>query len=75
LPANHGFYFDGTGPGNPNVTLLFNAGSTAGVSFDVSLLGDLIALRSLQRGGSDQHGGDDIAAAAAAASPGRRERS
>ena len=38
LPANHGFYFDGTGPGDPNVTLLFNAGPNANVSFDVSLL-------------------------------------
>ena len=42
LPANHGFYFDGTGSGNPNVTLLFNAGPNASVSFDVSLLTDTV---------------------------------
>jgi hypothetical protein len=38
LPANYGFYYDGTGSGDPNVTLLFNAGSNAGVGYDVGVL-------------------------------------
>src|SRR5262249_17582298 len=38
LPANYGFYYDGTGSGDPNVTLLFNAGNISGVGYDVDVL-------------------------------------
>jgi hypothetical protein len=43
LPRNYGFYYDGQGTGDPNVTLLFDAGPNAaanGVNFDVSVLTD-----------------------------------
>jgi hypothetical protein len=42
LPANYGFYYDGSGPGDPNVTLLFNSGSNVGGDFDVGVLTDTV---------------------------------
>ena len=38
LPATYEFYYDGTGTGDPNVTLYFNAASKSGVGYDVGLL-------------------------------------
>jgi hypothetical protein len=40
LPANYAFYYDGTKPGDPNVTLLFNASGNA--SFDLGVLTDTV---------------------------------
>jgi hypothetical protein len=38
LPASYEFYYDGTGTGDPNVTLYFNTASTKGVGFDVGVV-------------------------------------
>src|SRR5262249_46296987 len=42
LPAGYGFYYDGTGSGNPRVTIQVNAGSAPNVRYDLSVLTDTV---------------------------------
>jgi hypothetical protein len=43
-PAEFGFYYDGTGTGNPKVTLQVNAGAVSNVRGDLSLLTDTVGV-------------------------------
>jgi hypothetical protein len=43
LPSDYGFYYDGTGGGNPRVTIQV-AGGTSGVSYDLGVLTDTVGV-------------------------------
>jgi hypothetical protein len=42
LPASYSFYYDGSGSGDPNVSLLINPGGAQGLNYNVSLLTDTV---------------------------------
>jgi hypothetical protein len=42
LPASYGFAYDGTGTGDPQVTIQLNAGSGTNVSYDLGVLTDTV---------------------------------
>jgi hypothetical protein len=44
LPQTFGFFYDGTGSGNPVVTVQVNAGTNTNVRYDVSLLTDTVGI-------------------------------